>query len=131
MIVLDSDVLVDLLDGDEATTALLERLVEEREDLATTTVNAAELVRGAGGPGRDREMVAETHELLSRLVELPLDVRAARRFGAVMAALDRAGKAMPVVDGLVAAIALENGGRIATRNRRHYARVPGLDVTTP
>jgi tRNA(fMet)-specific endonuclease VapC len=122
MIVLDTDILIDFLRGKDAAVGLLARLEEDGEELATTCVNAAELWRGGAGTAR------HVQEALDRLLELPLDAGSARRFGQVMSALDRAGRPIPEVDGLVAAIALEHGGRIATGNRRHFARVAGVRV---
>jgi tRNA(fMet)-specific endonuclease VapC len=128
VIVLDTDVIIEYLRGQPHVVEGVTRLLEEGETLTTTAVNAAELHRGAVGPRTRREMLASLHELLTRLDALPLDGRAARRYGALAAGLDRAGQTMPLADGLVAAIALENGGRLLTLNKRHFARVPALEL---
>ena len=130
MIFLDTDVVIDLLDGDQATVALLRRLQAEGEDVALTTVNVAELLRGEDAPAgpRYRETVAR---LLAASEAFALDEAAARRFGVLMSQLDRAGKRIPEVDGLIASVVLENGGRLVTRNRKHFERVPGLDIVSP
>lgn len=113
---------MDFLDGEKPAVALVEGLVAAGEELATTCVNVAELHRGV-----DAGDVA-LQALLDRLLELPLDAAAARRAGAVLRALDKAGRPMPEMDALIAAIALEHGGRLATRNRRHFRRVAGLQL---
>ena len=126
-IVLDTDVLIDLLHKREPTTSFLAALRARGETLATTSVNAAELWRGAR-TAKAQDAVAR---LLTALHDVPLGPRAARRFGEVMQALDRAGASLSNTDGLIAAAALESGGRLVTRNAKEYARVPGLEVLAP
>ncbi len=121
MIVLDSDALILRLRGDAATIALLRK--HEDEELATTSANVAEVLRGvATNPRR----LAVAKRVLRGLVEVPFGPRAARRFATFMAQLDRVGTPIGTVDGMVAAAALESGASIMTRNVREFERVPGL-----
>ncbi|HWH07803.1 MAG TPA: type II toxin-antitoxin system VapC family toxin [Candidatus Thermoplasmatota archaeon] len=126
-VVLDTDVLIDLLHKREPATSFLADLRARGETLATTSVNAAELWRGAR-TAKAQDAVAR---LLTALHDVPLGPRAARRFGEVMQALDRAGASISNTDGLIAAATLEAGGRLVTRNAKEYARVPGLEVLVP
>lgn len=127
-IVLDTDVLIDLLHKREPTTTFLHDLRTRGETLATTSVNAAELWRGA----RTTKAQEAVQKVLTALHDVPLGrPRAARRFGELMQTLDRAGAPIGNTDGLIAAATLEAGGRLVTRNPREYARVPGLEVLTP
>lgn len=126
-IVLDTDVLIDLLHKREPTTQFLIDLRARGETLATTSVNAAELWRGA----RTAKAQEAVGKLLTALHDVPLGPRAARRFGDLMHALDRAGAPIGNTDGLIAAATLEAGGRLVTRKAKEYARVPGLEVLTP
>jgi tRNA(fMet)-specific endonuclease VapC len=125
MIVFDSDLLVSALNGRREAIKLLQEFEAAGEELATTSVNVAEVLRGTGARSPQR-MQAET--LLRALTEVPFGPRAARRFADVMYMADRTGKPIPVVDAMVAAAVLEAGARLATRNKRHYARVPGLEL---
>lgn len=126
-VVLDTDVLIDLLHKREPTTTFLAGLRARGETLATTSVNAAELWRGAR-TAKAQDAVAR---LLTALHDVPLGPRAARRFGDLMQALDRAGASIGTTDGLIAAATLEAGGRLVTRNAKEYARVPALEVLAP
>lgn len=126
-IVLDTDVLIDFLHKREPTTQFLIDLRARGETLATTSVNAAELWRGA----RTAKAQEAVQKLLTALHDVPLGPRAARRFGEIMQTLDRAGARISNTDGLIAAATLEAGGRLATRNAKEYERVPGLDVVGP
>ena len=126
-VVLDTDVLIDLLHKREPTTQFLIDLRARGETLATTSVNAAELWRGA----RTAKAQDAVQKLLTALHDVPLGPRAARRFGDIMQALDRAGAPIGNTDGLIAAATLEAGGRLVTRNAKEFERVPGLEVLTP
>lgn len=126
-VVLDTDVLIDFLHKREPTTGFLAQLRAQGEALATTSVNAGELWRGARTP----QARAAVGRLLTALHDVPYGPRAARRFGVVMEALDRAGSPMGNVDGMIAAAALEAGGRLVTRNAKDFQRVPGLEVLAP
>lgn len=126
-VILDTDVLIDLLHKREPTTQLLIDLRARGETLATTSVNAAELWRGA----RTAKAQDAVNKLLTALHDVPVGPRAARRFGELMQALDRAGAPIGTTDGLIAAATLEAGGRLVTRNAKEYGKVPGLDVLVP
>lgn len=128
MIVLDTDVMIDLLVKREPTTGFLEDLQDQGEGLATTSVGAGELLRGAHD---DAEALDKALTMLRALAEVPVGPRAARRYGEVMHALDRAGTRIPTADGLIAAAVLEAGAQLVTRNVRHFDRVAGLEVLEP
>lgn len=130
MLVLDTDVIIDFLHGHEGTVAFIEEC-RRREDLATTVLNVAELYRGLG---EEPELAGAAEGLeifLGGVVELPLSHAAAVRGGTILRALDRTGRPVPALDALIAAIALEHGGRMASRNRRHFGRIEGVQLVSP
>jgi predicted nucleic acid-binding protein len=128
MIVLDSDVLIDVIDQREPSFAFVAQLQAAGEVIGTTSINAAEVLRGVPPRGRAAERVAR---VLAALQEVPFGPAASRRFGTLMHAADRAGTSLPVVDALIAAATLESGGRLLTRNARDFATVAGLEVLAP
>lgn len=123
MILLDSDVLIALIRRDRKAVDRLREADALGENLATTSLNVAEVLRGEE-PGSERADNAAA--ILQGLVELPCGPRAARRFALLMRELDRAGRSISVIDGLVASIALEEGATLWSRNAREFNRVPGL-----
>ncbi|MFO1533753.1 MAG: type II toxin-antitoxin system VapC family toxin [Thermoplasmatota archaeon] len=127
MIVIDSDILVSFLNAKPAAIAAMEALDAMGEELATTSLNAAEVLRGVSHAATKR-VAAEA--LLAGLTEVPFGPRAARRHGLITSGADRTGAPLPNVDAMVAAATLEAGARLATRNLRHYGRIPGLELVS-
>jgi tRNA(fMet)-specific endonuclease VapC len=128
MIFVDTDVLVAHQRGDASATAALHALQARGETLATTSINVAELFHGAERSREREAAIGNILLMLDGLIQVPFGPVSARRFGAIMAALHKAGSPVPPVDGLIAAVVLENGGRLVTRNARHFARIHGLDL---
>ncbi len=127
MIVLDTDIVIDFLREQDGVVDRVRRALDEGETLAITTVNVGEILRGLEGSGSaDRKIAFE--DLLEKLEVLPVDFRAARRYGRMLSMLHEAGWPIPGMDGLIAAVTLENGGRLFTGNVRHFDRVGGLEV---
>lgn len=128
MRVLDTDVLIDALAGRDPARAALDG---EAGDVATTSVNVAEVLRGldAGPAPRERREVFEG--FVETLEVLAFGMEAARVFGDTMSRLDAEGPRVPPLDGQIAAIAMLHGATLVTRNARHFSRVPGLVVVTP
>jgi predicted nucleic acid-binding protein len=60
----------------------------------------------------------------------PFTEEAALLYGEVMGEASLRGRPMSVTDGMIAAIAMVNGGRLATRNLKHFEGT-GLDLVSP
>ncbi|MEI9804661.1 MAG: type II toxin-antitoxin system VapC family toxin [Pseudolabrys sp.] len=61
---------------------------------------------------------------------LPFDMASASTFGRIGAQRERAGRRMEPVDAMIAAIALTNGLKLATRDTSGFADI-GLEVVNP
>ncbi len=123
--VLDSDVLIDYLRSADPGRALVRRL---RATLAfrVTAISAFELALGrdyARDPGPADMLLAAPCLMLTR--------EAGIRAGAVQRELRAAGAGIDMRDAMQAGICLEAGLPLVTRNVRHFARVPGLEVIEP
>ena len=70
----------------------------------------------------------EHHEFSGRV--LPFDVAAASIYGRIVATRERSGRPMGVLDGMIAAIAIQHGATVATRDTRDFA-LPELTVVDP
>jgi tRNA(fMet)-specific endonuclease VapC len=128
MVCLDTSVLVALMRKDETAMDSLGSAAAEGSTLSTTVISLCELYAGAYGsrePGKELERV---RELRSRLEILELDEAASRRYGEL--ANDPRMRHEPVgdFDLIISSIALEHQEKLATRNTKHFSRVPGLIV---
>jgi len=121
VIVLDTDVLIDILAGKEPwATWFAERLSSRR--LATTSINCFELLAGA----RTREEADRLRTFLRPLTVLPLDRDSARRAADAAGDLRRRGEPLPMADLAVAGVCLELEASLLTRNRSHFERIREL-----
>lgn len=124
---LDTNVLSEVLKK-RPSEAVLAR-IEEAEDgrLPTSAVCVMELRFGAARHPKVEELwrrIAE--ELLPRVEILPVDDRVAEQAGDLLALLESQGQPIGTEDVLIAATALVHDLTVATRNLRHFERIPGL-----
>ncbi len=120
MIVADTDVLIDALNGKEPARSRIAAGIESGA-LATTTVTLFELLSGTRAD--EREVV---RDLLAALAVLPFDAAAGEESAAVRRDLEAAGQGIGMADYQIAGICLARSAPLLTRNRRHFERVPGL-----
>lgn len=124
--VVDSDVLIHLFRGSPQALKRLGELGGEWQ-MATTVYNAFELYRGAyayGSPGELEQLEA----FLESFVVLELSVDSARKAGLVAARLRREGRDLDEGDSVIAGITLVGGATLWTKNRRHFERIPELQL---
>lgn len=131
MVCFDTDFLIAYLQNNSAAIKKLEELVQQQagRDTAamTTTVNAAELWKDVyRSKEKQKEEFAKVKWLLDSLELITLDSESAR----MVRELDAAIKTSPIgeSDLLIASIALANKQTVITRNKKHFERVPGLQV---
>ncbi len=110
-LLLDTDVCVDHLRGARALSVAGE--------IAYSVVTRCELYAG-------RTNEAPVDGFLAAFHEIPVDRAIAERAGRL-----RRDAGIAMADALIAATALEHHLDLVTRNRRHFARVPGLRVLDP
>ena len=123
MMVADTDVLIDFLEG---RSPAAERIALEldRGQLRTTVITRFELLAGAKTP-RQLKLVGE---LLAALPSLPLDEPGADAAAEIRRLLERDGTGIGMAESLIARIVVVHQGVLLTRNRRHFERVPGLPL---
>lgn len=121
MIVIDSDVLIDALAGQQPSLARLEKEIRGGR-VATTTVNVFELLAGS----RDVKALARVENLLSPFEVLVLDEPAAQAAADARRELEARGEGIHLADYLIAGMCLRHSAPLLTRNQKHFQRVPGL-----
>lgn len=123
--VLDSDILIDHLRDAGPGRELVDELAGT-SGFQITAVSAFELALGSEykhDPTHADALLAAPCLMLTR--------EAAVRAGSLLRELRAAGAGIDVRDAMQAGICLHAGAPLVTRNIRHFARVPGLEVRAP
>jgi toxin FitB len=136
VIVLDTNVVSEPIkpNGHPAVRAWLDQQVAET--LYLTTTSLSELLLGVEilPDGRRKAGLAQAlDELIQRLFEsriLSFDQEAARAFAPAVARARSAGRAISVADGQIAAVAIQHGFTIATRDVEPFVAA-GVPVINP
>jgi len=125
VVVADTDVLIDALDrGRGPAVERIARLLQ-RGELAATAVTLYELMAGPSTTGRQLELL---HVALDAAVVLPVTRGAAEVAASANRYLARRGEAIAVADTLIAGVCIAHGLPLLTGNRKHFARIPGLEL---
>jgi tRNA(fMet)-specific endonuclease VapC len=122
MFIADTDVMIDFLRGMGAAERIGIELKTGK--LCVTAITAFELWAGAGSP----RQAAMVEALLAAVTILPLNDSDARRAGEVHKELKQSGATIGMADSLIAGIAINRNAILITRNRKHYERIPGLNL---
>lgn len=122
MTIADTDVLIDFLAGKGEADAVEQLLL--RGALRTTVISRFELLSGA----RSRKQLARLRQLFGAVPSLELDNAAADAASEIRSSLERTGNPIGMADSLIAGIVTCNGGKLLTRNRRHFERVSGITL---
>jgi predicted nucleic acid-binding protein len=134
LIFLDTNVISETL-RKTPNPAVIAWLVRNDAELALPTVTIAEIAFGIGKIRPDQRatrleqgLAAWRHRFADRI--FPFTEAAALAYGDVMSAALRQGRPMTAPDGMIAAIAHINGGRLATRNLPDF-ETTGLELICP
>jgi predicted nucleic acid-binding protein len=130
-IILDADVIIRGEKGAFDLKAWLESRPDDAFEVAAVTV--AELWHGverASVPHKARRQ-QYLQRVLAPLPIVPYTEQTAVEHARIRAQLEASGKRIGPYNLIVAATALERGSEVATFNRRHFDRVPGLKVIEP
>ena len=130
-VILDADVIIRGEKGTFDLMAWLESRPEELFEVAAITV--AELWHGVerATGGHKAQRLHYLKSILRPLPIIPYTDQTAREHARIWAQLEAAGTMIGAYDVIVAATALERGSEVATFNKRHFDRIPGLKVIEP
>jgi predicted nucleic acid-binding protein len=135
VIVLDTNVVSELMRTSPAVGVLSWLRQQQAADLFTTAVTLAEvrygIARLPAGHRRD-ELTRTAHEVFGAFLDqiLPFDSAAANLYADLVAARERGGSPINGFDAQIAAICLDHGAPLATRNGKDF-RATGVDVIDP
>ncbi len=123
---IDSDWVVDWLKGRPAAVQFLSSL--GRGNLAISLITFGEIYEGVYFGGDPERHERAFRQFLRGVPVLPLNRPIMQRFARIRGELRRNGNLIRDPDLLIAATALQHGLIMATRNRRHFERIPGLTL---
>jgi tRNA(fMet)-specific endonuclease VapC len=130
-IILDADVIIRGEKGTFDLKGWLDSRPDDEFEVAAVTVaelwHGVERARGRQRAKRERYLQA----VLSVLPTVPYTEQTAYEHARLWAKLQSAGTMIGYYDLIVAATAMERGAELATFNKRHFSRVPGLTVIEP
>ena len=130
-IVLDADVIIR---GERGTLDLAAWISQhENEGFEVAAITVAELWHGVERATGEHRAKRERYirEILEELPMIPYTETTALEHARIWASLESSGQMIGDYDLIVAATALERGSAVATFNKRHFQRVPGLKVIEP
>ena len=116
MIVLDTDVLIDILDkgskrGDETIAT-----IESTEEVCTTALNLHEILYGCLKSSRPVD-------LLLSLDALALSLEDAKLSSRIESGLEKKGAMVRRMDAMIAATVINHGGKLCTYDLKHFERM--------
>ncbi len=123
LVLLDTSWCVEILRG----RALPEKWRSHR--FCVSSVVEAELWAGVYHSGGKNERV-KVEKLLASVERVAFDSKAAEATGEILGTLTKAGKSIGDFDCQIAGHALALKAILATRNRRHFQRIKGLELLT-
>ncbi|HEY4359250.1 MAG TPA: type II toxin-antitoxin system VapC family toxin [Acidobacteriaceae bacterium] len=123
IVALDSTVLIDVLRGRIPTLRLLAEMTNRGEQLATSSMNIAEVYAGLR-QGEEEETTA----FLDGLLTFPVTFAIARNAGLIKMRFARKGRTVSLDDMIVAATAMEHDLVLLTGNRKDFDGIDGLHL---
>lgn len=123
MVVVDTDVLIDALEGSVEPLRSRVASMLRSGQLATTAINWFELTAGRRTAVHRLELL---HAALGAATILPVTQGATEIAAATRRHLERRGQGIGVADYLIAGVCIAHGLPLLTRNVAHFRRVPGL-----
>ena len=125
----ETDRAADWLNGQTEALELLKSLAAD--GLAISLISLGELYEGIYF-GRDPVRDERGLRSFLRFVDvLPLNQSIIKRFARIRGELRRQGQLIGDPDILIGATALYHGLIVITRNTRHFARIPGINIYQP
>jgi predicted nucleic acid-binding protein len=112
---LDTNIIIDVLNGKHNRAALLDDLIAQGGLLASCPITVSEIYAGI----RPKE-VARTEHLLARLEYYDISKSTAKRAGLLKRDYSKRGQSLTLADTLIAAVCLENDLVLITENQKHF-----------
>lgn len=124
--VVDSDGVIDYLNGQRRAVALIAALVDDGFGISLLTVG--KIHEGMLGSGDPKLADAAFQRLLRTVTVVPLNREIMRRYGQIRRQLRDVGQLIGDFDIAIAATALHHDLTLVSRNLDHFRRIPELRI---
>ena len=126
-LMLDTNICIYIIKQQPIT--VLKRFLEYQiGDIGISSITLSELRYGVAKSTHQEKNSMALDEFIIPLEIVPFDDEAARAYGNVRAALEKAGTPVGAMDMLIAAHAVSLGIPLVTNNTREFVRIPSLTV---
>jgi len=127
MIFLDSDILSYYFSGNQRIRDKISETIKNQEKIALTTINIYELLKGfRWRKNGNKEILFK--KFLEKVFVFSLDDNAIGLAADIYADLRENGKTIGDADILIAAIVINNDGKLVFNNAKHYKDIKGLKL---
>ena len=132
-VILDSSVVIEAERQQLNVVQFLKQIVQNigEQEAALSSISVAELVHGiyrANTEERRTRRRAFLDDLKATVPVYPITDSTAELVGKIGGESSAKGVTIPLDDLLIGTCALERGYAVATRNRRHFQKIPGLKL---
>lgn len=125
MFLLDSDYLINFLNGQEKAVKTIKSL--RHQPLYTSIICVAEVLEGLYLT-KNRKKASQFEKFLDTMWILEVDFQVARYFALTRVKLRKQGKLIDNLDLLIATTCLAYNLSLVTDNLAHFRRIPGLKI---
>jgi len=127
MIFLDSDVLSYYFAGNSAIYDKIKQMINTGEKIGLTVMNVYEILKGfKWRKNKNKEIVFQ--QFLKTVTVFPIDDNVINLATDIYADLRRNGITIGDADILIAAIVINNNGKLMSNNKKHYKDIKKLEV---
>ena len=123
---IDTDWIIDHLNGIESVTKKLEKLAPS--GICTSIISVAELYEGVYGSRNYEDSLSALETFLEGITVLPIDQDVCRIFGRERNKLRKHGNIIGDFDLLIASICLRHNLTLLTNNKEHFERIDSLKI---
>ncbi|MDP3729011.1 MAG: type II toxin-antitoxin system VapC family toxin [bacterium] len=125
---LDTNIIIDLLDGNKEVSEKIEKLENENKGFSITPIVLSELYKGAFLGNKKEETLLLIENFLKSVTLLRFEKEACKIFGEKYAELKKIGRITEESDLIIASICMTENEILVTRNYKHFKNIKGLKV---
>lgn len=128
MVVLDTDIVIDVMNGIRPSIAAVGRLLDSSEATSISVATRMQLFQGVARTRRPAWEVRKIAHALRGTIEHVMTSEIAQTAGLLDGELAGRGERIGPFDTIIAATALHHDEPVMTRNVKHFARIPDLQI---